>query len=84
MAAHMTQPSASPVVFEPDYLEGFRQIYEEKIVFNHTLGLKLVSVTPEEVVARIDMRPELVGHYAYNRIHGGVISACWTPLAVRR
>jgi uncharacterized protein (TIGR00369 family) len=26
-------------------------------------------------VARIDMRPELVGHYAYNRIHGGVISA---------
>jgi uncharacterized protein (TIGR00369 family) len=21
------------------------------------------------------MRPELVGHYAYNRIHGGVISA---------
>ena len=27
------------------------------------------------MVARIDMRPELVGHYAYNRIHGGVISA---------
>ena len=71
----MTQSTASPVVFEPDYLEGFREIYEEKIVFNHTLGLKLVSVTPDEVVARIDMRPELVGHYAYNRIHGGVISA---------
>ena len=71
----MTQSAASPVVFEPDYLEGFREIYEEKIVFNHTLGLKLVSVTPDEVVARIDMRPELVGHYAYNRIHGGVISA---------
>jgi uncharacterized protein (TIGR00369 family) len=39
------------------------------------LGLKLVKVTPEGVEARIDMRPELVGHFAYNRIHGGVISA---------
>ncbi len=71
----MTQPIASPVVFEAEYLEGFRRIYEEKIVFNRLLGLKLVSVTPEEVVARIAMRPDLVGHYAYNRIHGGVISA---------
>ncbi|MEY4364292.1 MAG: hypothetical protein RLZZ24_1644, partial [Pseudomonadota bacterium] len=24
----------APVVFEPDYAEGFRQIFEEKIVFN--------------------------------------------------
>jgi uncharacterized protein (TIGR00369 family) len=71
----MTAHTASPVVFEAEYLEGFRQIYEEKIVFNRLLGLKLIRVTPEEVVARIDMRPDLVGHYAYNRIHGGVISA---------
>ena len=71
----MTHTIASPVEFEPDYLEGFRDIYEEKIVFNKTLGLKLVSVTPDEVVASIDMRPDLVGHYAYNRIHGGVISS---------
>ena len=64
-----------PVVLEPEYIEGFRQIYEEKIVFNQTIGLKLVSVAPGGVEARIDMRPELVGHFAYNRIHGGVISA---------
>ena len=63
------------VVLEPEYIEGFRQIYEEKIVFNQTIGLKLVKVTPEGIEARIDMRPELVGHFAYNRIHGGVISA---------
>jgi acyl-coenzyme A thioesterase PaaI-like protein len=75
MPQRMSSFLEKSAVFEPEYLEGFRQIYEEKIVFNHTLGLKLVSVTPEEVVARIDMRPELVGHYAYNRIHGGVISA---------
>jgi len=65
----------TPVVLEPEYIEGFRQIYEEKIVFNQTIGLKLVKVTPEGVEARIEMRPELVGHFAYNRIHGGVISA---------
>ncbi len=39
------------------------------------LGLKISALAPERVVARIDMKPELVGHYAYNRIHGGVISA---------
>ena len=71
----MTTPTSAPVVFEPEYLELFREIYEEKIVFNRLLGLKMLSITPEEVVARIDMRPDLVGHYAYNRIHGGVISA---------
>jgi uncharacterized protein (TIGR00369 family) len=71
----MPHRSEMPVVLEPEYIEGFRQIYEEKIVFNQTIGLKLVSVTPEGVQARIDMRPELVGHFAYNRIHGGVISA---------
>ena len=71
----MSNRTPTPVVLEPEYIEGFRQIYEEKIVFNKTLGLKLVTVTPEAVEARIDMRPELVGHYAYNRIHGGVISA---------
>ena len=71
----MPHRTATPVTFEPEYLEGFRQIYEEKIVFNHTLGLKLTSVMPDRVTARITMKPELVGHFAYNRIHGGVISA---------
>ena len=71
----MPHRAHTPIVLEPEYIEGFRQIYEEKIVFNKTLGLKLTQVSPEGVVARIDMRPELVGHYAYNRVHGGVISA---------
>jgi uncharacterized protein (TIGR00369 family) len=71
----MPHRTPTPIVLEPEYIEGFRQIYEEKIVFNQTLGLKLTHVSPEGVTARITMRPELVGHYAYNRIHGGVISA---------
>ena len=72
----MPQRPTQPVVLEPEYIEGFRQIYEEKIVFNQTLGLRLTEIVPEgRVSARIDMRHELVGHFAYNRIHGGVISA---------
>ncbi len=72
----MVHRTPAPVVFEAEYLEGFRQIYEEKIVFNQTLGLKLSEISPQgRVTARIDMRHELVGHFAYNRIHGGVISA---------
>jgi uncharacterized protein (TIGR00369 family) len=62
-------------VLEPEYLEGFRQIFDEKIVFNQTLGLKLTRVEPGRVQARLNMRRDLIGHFAYDRVHGGVISA---------
>ncbi|MFM6993216.1 MAG: thioesterase family protein [Rhodoferax sp.] len=68
-------PLSAPVVFEDEFVMGLKKIFEERIAFNQVLGLKITAVTPERVVARIDMRPELVGHYAFNRIHGGVISA---------
>lgn len=71
---HVAAPNPD-AAFEPEFLEGLRDIYEEKIVFNRTLGIRLVSVDSKEAVARIAMRPELVGHFGYNRIHGGVISA---------
>jgi uncharacterized protein (TIGR00369 family) len=50
-------------------------LFERRITFNGVLGLKIESVRPGDVRARFDMRPELVGHYAYGRLHGGVISA---------
>ena len=71
----MIAPTAAPVVFEDEFIDGLRQLWEQKIVFNQTLGLRVTSVAPNLVTARIDMRPALVGHYGYNRIHGGVISA---------
>lgn len=52
-----------------------KDIFEQRVVFNQMLGLKIVTLQPDRVVARIDMKPELVGHFAYNRVHGGVISA---------
>ena len=51
------------------------QIFQHRITFNQTLGLKIESVRPGDVRATFPMRPELVGHFAYGRLHGGVISA---------
>jgi len=64
-----------PAEFEPEFVQGLTTIFEEKVVFNQVLGLKILKILPDRVEARIDMRPQLVGHFAYNRIHGGVISA---------
>jgi len=43
----MLYSTATPVILEPEYLQGFRQIHEETIIFNKALCLKLTSVTPE-------------------------------------
>jgi uncharacterized protein (TIGR00369 family) len=50
-------------------------LWERRITFNQMLGLKVESLDPADVRMRLDMRPELVGHYAYGRLHGGVIGA---------
>ena len=50
-------------------------LFERKITFNQVLGLKIAAVKVGDVRATIDMKPELVGHYSYGRLHGGVISA---------
>jgi uncharacterized protein (TIGR00369 family) len=70
------QPSTEqPIEFEPEFVAGLKELFEQRIVFNAVLGLKVTSLRPDGVTGRIDMKPELVGHYAYNRVHGGVTSA---------
>ena len=49
-------------------------LIEHRIVFNQVLGLKVQQLLPQ-LLLRFDMRPELVGHAHYGRLHGGVISA---------
>lgn len=66
--------------FEPVFIESLRQLAEEKIAFNQVIGLKLTSVTTNVLTGRIHMRPELVGHFAYNRLHGGVTSTALDAL----
>ncbi|GAB4218408.1 MAG: thioesterase family protein [Rhodoferax sp.] len=72
--SHRPKP-AEPVVFEPEFIDGVKKIFEELIVFNQVLGLKITALEPTACRAHIAMQPKLVGHFAYNRVHGGVISA---------
>ncbi|HZY17506.1 MAG TPA: thioesterase family protein [Ramlibacter sp.] len=68
-------PPAALTELEPDFVAGLKAIFEQRIVFNSVLGLTIASLRPDGVSGRIAMKPQLVGHYAYNRLHGGVISA---------
>ncbi len=70
-----TQLLPAEIVFEDEFVLGLKKIYEEMIVFNQLLGLKITDITPGVVRGALAMRPDLIGHYSHNRIHGGVISA---------
>jgi uncharacterized protein (TIGR00369 family) len=61
--------------FEPEFVERLKDIFERRIVFNEVLGLRIDALEAEGVSGHIDMRPELIGHFAHQRLHGGVISA---------
>jgi uncharacterized protein (TIGR00369 family) len=52
-----------------------KELFEQRITFNQTLGLTVVSVAAGTPKMRFAMRPELVGHYLYGRLHGGVIAS---------
>lgn len=65
----------SGIEFEAEFVQSLKKIFEEMIVFNKVLGLRITQIRPEEVRGQIAMKPELVGHFSYNRLHGGVISA---------
>ena len=67
--------TATETVFEDEFMTGLRRIFEEMIVFNKVLGLKITTIGASQVRARMDMKPDLIGHYAHKRIHGGAISA---------
>lgn len=73
----MTQHLApvAEIEFEDEFVTGLKKVFEEMIVFNQVLGLKITSLKPTQVRGRIDMKPDLIGHFSFNRIHGGVISA---------
>lgn len=61
---------------EQDRLDtALKDLFEQRITFNQTLGLVVESLAATGPTARITMRPELVGHFLYGRLHGGVISA---------
>ena len=65
----------SSAAFEPEFVQRLKTIFEESISFNRLLGLRIDEVASERVTAHLEMRPELIGHFAHHRLHGGVISA---------
>jgi len=62
-------------LFEPEFSQGLCEIFEEHIAFNKVLGLQIDALEAEIVRGHIEMRPELIGHFTHQRLHGGVISA---------
>ena len=71
----------TPTDLDPAYIAALTELFEQKIVFNRVLGLRIVELKPERVTGAIDMRHELVGNFSHNRIHGGVISAALDAMA---
>lgn len=67
-------PTAAPE-FEPEFIAGVTRIFDEMIPFNRVLGVKITSLKASGATGRIDMRPDLIGHFLFKRLHGGVISA---------
>ena len=77
----MTTRKAGAGAFEPEFVAGLRQLFEERIPFNAVLGLRIDALAGDGVSGRIEMRPELIGHYTHQRLHGGVISATLDAMA---
>ena len=80
----MTKPKAAAcgaMEFEPEFVAALTDMFENKIVFNSVLGLKITGLAPAGVSGRIPMKHDLVGHFSYNRLHGGVISSGMDAIA---
>lgn len=79
----MPSPEVESAVFafEPEFMAILQHITEELVPFNKVLGLKLDSVNATTVTASMEMTPQLVGHPAIQRIHGGAISAALDAIA---
>jgi uncharacterized protein (TIGR00369 family) len=71
----MKNPPSENFAFEPEFIAGLREIFEQRITFNRVLGLQVTALHADAAEGRIAMKPELVGHFVQNRLHGGVISA---------
>jgi uncharacterized protein (TIGR00369 family) len=76
----MTAP-APPPAFEAEFIASLTTLFEERIPFNRVLGLRIDSLSASGAEGHLAMRPDLIGHYAHQRLHGGVISATLDAMA---
>lgn len=61
--------------FEVELKNKLTHLFEEQIVFNKLMGLKLQALSATHAHVSLAMRTELVGNFSEGRLHGGVISA---------
>lgn len=71
----MTAPHRRSAQEQQRFEAALRELFEKQIRFNEVIGLKVESLQPQAPRVRFDMRDELIGHYQYGRLHGGVISS---------
>ncbi len=62
-------------VIKEKLMEILKEAYEERMPFNKFLGVKIEVMTENLCKVRIDKKPELVGNFEQNILHGGVISS---------
>jgi len=60
---------------EAELLAIIRESFVERMPFNRILGIDVLSLHHDRPELRFEMRPELVGNYVRNILHGGVISS---------
>ncbi|MGQ7846145.1 thioesterase family protein [Granulosicoccus sp. 3-233] len=56
-------------------LDDITTLFEHRISFNEFLGFRIQQLDPGPIRIGFQMRPELIGHYLFGRLHGGVISS---------
>lgn len=70
------KPSEKRAKEEQDKIEkAVVKMFEHQISFNEFLGFEVQKLAPDSVEIGFNMRPELIGHFLFGRLHGGVISA---------
>ncbi len=71
----MKKPVETAADAETRLLAIIRESFVERMPFNRILGIDVLSLHHDRPELRFDMRPELVGNYVRNILHGGVISS---------
>ncbi|MEW6164577.1 MAG: thioesterase family protein [Pseudomonadota bacterium] len=71
----MKRSAATEAAEEAKLLASIRESFVERMPFNRILGIEVLSLHHDRPELRFAMRPELVGNYVRNILHGGVISS---------
>jgi uncharacterized protein (TIGR00369 family) len=58
-----------------DLLKLLHDIYENQMPFNRLLGIQILSLDMQDICVRVDKKPEFIGNYVKDILHGGVISS---------